>query len=346
MPWKKVLSKNRIYPIILIIAVFIVWKYRQSQKPELISFMGKTMGPIIYNIKYLDNQNRDFKNEIDSLLDVFNNSLNHYRPNSEITRFNNDSLFYFDLPYFHEMLAKSKVVYEETNGAFDPTIGLLINAWGFGPDTNIQFPDSSEIDSLKRISNFNNIGFDDQKAWKLIQGVKLDFSAIAKGYGVDVVAGFLMEKGIKNYFVEIGGEIRCGGLNQDGNAWRVGIIDPRSDILQPSTYAVLGLKDMAMATSANNYNYIEKNGRKYVHTIDPFSGYPIEHNLLSASVFAEECSIADAYATAFMVLGLEDTKEILKSHPELQAYLIFTDVDGNLRKFVTPGIKDKILESL
>ena len=298
------------------------------------------MGTIEYSVIYANQSDRDFKMEIDSLLEEFNLSLNHYLSDSEISRFNSDSIFEFKSSFFYEILEESKIIYEKSGGAFDPTIGSLIQMWGFG--TKESFADSSMVDSLKQFSGFQNIAFNEEKVWKSDLRTQLDFSAIAKGQGVDLLARFLLENNIENFFIEIGGEIRCKGFNPDKEDWKIGIIDPRSDLLNHKTFAILNISNKGIATSANNFNYIIKDSIRYVHTIDPASGYPIEHNLLSATVVADKCMTADGFATAFMVLGLEKSIQIIESHPDLEALLIFNDEEGRIKSYISAGISNNV----
>lgn len=324
--------------MILLLVVFVVWKVRQKGKSDFVSFSGLTMGSITYNIKYMDKKGRDFKPQVDSILEDFNKSLNHYRPDSEISLFNTDTIFYFKSPYFYPVLKKSKEAYMLTDGAFDPTIGQLINAWGFGPEAGQQM-DSSMIDSLKQLVYFENITFNKDMVKKEKSGIKLDFSAIAKGYAVDVIVDYLREQGIEHLFVEIGGELACNGENKEGNPWVIGIIDPRSDLIKRETFASLNISGKAIATSANNYNYIVREGIRYVHTIDPASGYPIQSNLLSATVVAPDCMTADAFATAFMVMGLEKSIDLLERENRLNGILIYNDQEG-IKTYVSEELKD------
>lgn len=334
-------TKNRIYPLVLILVVFIVWKIRNSDQPEWISLNGQTMGTS-YNIKYQSEKGENYKEHIDSLLLVFNESLSTYIQNSEISRFNRDSILYFELPFMYPVLQKSMEINQVTEGAFDPTVMPLVNAWGFGPDSKM-LPDSARVDSLMQFIGLNYILFDKEKVWKEKQGVELDFSAIAKGYGVDIVGDYLKKKEVKNYFVEIGGEVVASGLNDKDGLWRLGIEDPTSDITQRNTKAIVELDNKGMATSGNYRNYYIKDGIKYAHTINPSTGYPVEHSLLSATVFAKDCMTADAYATSFMVLGLERTKELLSrsGSDELEVFLIYSDENGRLQTFSSEGV-DKI----
>ena len=335
---------KRLYPIALIIIVFVVWKIRQNDSPplQIVEIRGTTMGTIGYSIKYFNENGENFGHEIDSLLKVWNLSLSTYIPQSEISRFNTGTdCFEFESEYFLPVLEASKEVYEISNGAFDPTVGPLVNAWGFGPDKSM-VPDSSAVDSLLQLVGFNKIKFDVGKVCKDIPGIKLDFSAVAKGYAVDVVADFLEMKGIENLLVEIGGELVCRGTKNDEKPWRTAIEDPTVEVYEQRILAVVELKDRAVATSGNYRNYYVNDGVKYVHTIDPSSGYPIVQTLLSASVFADNCMLADAYATAFMVLGVEKSKSVLSKNKSLDAYLIYSGENGETFTFVSEGIAPNI----
>ena len=335
--------KNIIYTIVLLAAMFFVWKYRQGKQERLVYLNGKTMGTT-YNIKYFDSEARNFKAEIDSLLEVFNQSLSTYIKDSEISRFNQGASLEFELPYFYPVLKESKYVYELTNGAFDPTVMPLVNAWGFGPDKDIA-PDSATIDSLRKVVGFNKLRFDEKEVSKKDPRVQLDFSAVAKGYGIDVVADFLTAQQLSNYYVEIGGEVACKGKNlANGQYWKVGIVDPGSDILNPYFKATVLLQDRAMATSANNFNYKVVDGVRYAHTLSPQTGYPIKHPLLSATVFADRCITADALATSFMAMGHEKAIKILESNEQISAFLIYSGEDGGIRTYTTNDILGLVQE--
>ena len=327
--------KSRIYPVVLIIILFVVWKVRQNDKPEKVTIMGETMGTT-YSIIYLDVDGTNFKDAIDSLLQVWNMSLSTYIPESEISVFNRTNELTFNSPYFLPVLKKSREIFEATHGAFDPTVMPLVNAWGFGPETE-DLPDSAEIKNLLDLVDYNNIVFDSLKVWKKKPGVQLDFSAIAKGYGVDVVAAYLHEQGIENYLVEIGGEIVCRGVNDRGTPWTTGIEDPSTDFLERKMKAIIEVSDKAIATSGNYRNFYVRDGKRYAHTISPFTGFPIEHTILSATVIADDCMTADAYATAFMVLGVDEGEQLLLDHPELEAYFIYSADSNKVRTWSTEG---------
>ena len=334
-------KKNIIYSVVLLGALGVTWLYRQSQEEDInssfLAIRGQTMGTM-YSIKYEDEQQRNFKSGIDSLLEVFNQSVNHYLPDSEITRFNRGDSLRFELPYFYPVLKRSEEIVNATDGAFDPTVAPLVNAWGFGPEGG-ELPDSIAIDSLRQLVGFDKISYTRAHVTKKQPNVQLNFSAVAKGYGVDVVADYLSRRGVRNMMVEIGGEVVARGVNPQGEVWRIGIDNPE----QPGRMNVaLALNNQAMATSGNYMNFYEKDGKKYAHTIDPRTGYPVQHSVLSASVVADDCMTADAYATAFMVLELEKTKAILSKKPSLDAYIIYDD-NGTLKTFITPGIEESVI---
>ena len=331
--------RSRIYPVILIIAVFIVWKYREANTLHTVYLTGVTFGTVEYHITYRDIDSRNFQKQIDSLLVDFNQSLSTYIPDSEISLFNKGRSFEFGSPYFPEVLAASKEVYEASGGAFDPTIGPLIDAWGFGAEDAID-PDSSQVDSLLRYTGFDKISFDQSKVEKLVDGLRLSFSAIAKGQAIDVVGNYLADQGIEHYFVEIGGEVRCLGLNPDEVTWLVGIELP-DETRVGVPFDALALDNAAMATSGNYRQFRTVNGRKVAHTINPKTGFPKMQTLLSATVVAPDCMHADAYATACMVLGLEASKELIASDPDLEAYFIYADEQGDMVAYISPGLEDK-----
>ena len=333
-------KKNIIYSFVLLAAFGATWWYRQSQESEedglFLTLQGQTMGTS-YSVKYEDEQQRNFKPGIDSLLEVFNQSVNHYLPDSEITRFNQGDSLLFALPYFYPVLKRSQEIVQATDSAFDPTVAPLVNAWGFGPEGGT-LPDSLAVDSLLQWVGFDKISFDQTHVIKKQPHVQLNFSAVAKGYGVDVVADYLASRGLTNMMVEIGGEVVARGVNPQGEVWRIGIDNPEAP---GRMTAAIALHDQALATSGNYLNYYEKDGKKYAHTIDPRTGYPVQHSVLSASVIAADCMTADAYATAFMVVGLQKAKDILAADATLDAYIIYDD-QGTLKTFTTSGIESSV----
>lgn len=339
-------KKNALYSLFLVIVLVGIWWYRDIREKENIShkveILGETMGTT-YNVKYLHENNINYKAGIDSLLVAFNQSLSTYIPDSEISRFNKGTILKYESGFFYPVLKRSHEIYKNTDGAFNPTVGPLIDAWGFGPDST-RMPAKATVDSLLKLVNFDSIFFDTISACKLKKGLEISFSAIAKGYGVDVVAAFLKDKGIQNMMVEIGGEVYCSGRNENGKMWRIGIDNPNKEAGGEALQAVIELDDMALATSGNYRNYYEIDGKKFSHTIDPKTGYPVQHNLLSASIFAKDCMTADGYATACMVLGLDRAVALLAKDKSLEGYFVYSDEDGSIKTYTTEGIKNYILE--
>ena len=343
---KTVFNAKRLFPLLVVLILLVVWQYRKDdQQPTNFHITGTTMGKIAYNVKYIDQKNgRNYKTGIDSLLVAFNQSLSTYIPDSEISKFNSSTLLKYESPFFWPVLNESKKVYDVTGGAFDPTVMPLVNAWGFGPD-EIERPDSSIIEDLRELVGFDNIFFDSLAICKLEEGVKLDFSAVAKGYAVDLVLEYLEAKGIDDIFVEIGGEVAAKGSNSaEGKPWSVGVEDPTRSIDDRALFTAFSINNRAVATSGNYRNFYVVDGKKISHTISPYTGYPVVHSLLSASVFADKCVAADAYATAFMVLGLEKSVEIIEKMGGLEAYLIFSDQQGQLQTYISDSLKKEILK--
>ena len=275
----------------------------------------------IYNITY--QSDRDLQQEIEAELMKVDGEFSMFNPQSTVARINSGDSTVERSEMFNEIYQLAQTVSKETDGAFDITVAPLANAWGFG-FKHEQLPTPEQVDSLLQLRN------------------QMDFSAIAKGYGCDVVARLLESHGIHNYMVEIGGEVVVSGKNAKGDDWHIGITKRAEDSLnvEGEMQTVLSITDHAMATSGNYRNFYYQGGRKYAHTIDPRTGYPVQHSLLSATVLAENCATADAYATSFMVLGVEGAKAVLARHPELMAYLIYTDEKGQLTTWASPALSD------
>jgi thiamine biosynthesis lipoprotein len=338
---KEMFSRKRILPLLLMVVIIIFW-YANRPAP-LVQVSGTTFGTIAYHVKYKDKQQRDFTNEIDSLLTVFNNALSHYVPSSEVSEFNRSAgeAQGYRSPFFYPVLQESRRIYDLSQGAYNPAIMPLVNAWGFGPKEGA-IPDSLTIDSLRAFTSFDLVKFDQQKVLKEDPRVQLDFSASAKGYGVDVVGHFLESRAVTDYFVEIGGEVYCHGTNKQGKPWVIGILSPESELLNQYFYATAGVTDQAVATSANNFNYRVVDGVRYTHTIDPATGYPAQRAILSATIFAPECITADALATACMVLGKEKAVELIESMEAVEAMFIYSKDDGTITEYITAGAKPLI----
>ena len=296
----------------------------------------------VYHVTY--QYNRDLKDEIESELNKVDNSLSPFNNQSVITAVNQNKN-----PEVNEMFSDvfnlAEQVSQETDGAFDITVAPMVNLWGFGFKKGIS-PSKQKIDSLRQIVGYKKISLRDGHVIKADKRIMLDCSAIAKGYGSDVVARYLRSKGITNFMIEIGGEIVTSGKSEKRLPWKIGVTKPTDDSLNTNQEleTVLNVTDKAMATSGNYRNFYYKGGKKYAHTIDPKTGYPVQHSLLSSTVLASNCATADAYATAFMVLGIDKAKVVLQKHPELMAYFIYAGPDGKMKVWFSPSLRDKIAE--
>ncbi len=296
------------------------------------------------------------KEEVENLLAQFDTSLSTYISKSVVTKFNRAPVgvnIYNDKQmFFQHCLEESIEIYKVTDGAFNPSVYPLVAGWGFLKDPKIEM-DDFKVDSLLKLTGFEEgIDFSYSRLsdgqfslTKKKNNLRFDFNAIAQGLSVDEVAKLMESKGHKNYFVEIGGEVKVKGRNREGHFWRIGVDAPKEsndgrEQVRDLTN-VVNLRYGAVATSGNYRKYYEKDGIKYSHTINPKTGYPVQHTLLSATVWSDKCSKSDAYATAFMVMGVDDTKRFIQEHSELklEVLLIFSNEKGRMEKFYTPGMK-------
>ena len=332
--------------MLYILSFLLFWNFpvKQEMLQEPLVIEGLTMGTT-YRILYFDEpQHRNFKNSVDSILVLVNKAINTYDPSSEISLFNrNEKGIAFQLPYFYEILKSSEKIYKNSGGAFDPTVMPLVNAWGFGPEKSPP-PSRAKIDSLKLLIGFDKIDFNKRRVTKSDPRVQLDMGGIGQGYGADVLFRFLKSKGIRNMLVELGGEGLSYGENlQKNKLWRIGILDPNSTPENQFFKAYVILHNKAFTTSGNYFNYKIIDGRKLGHTIDPKGGYPVQNSLLSASVFAGDCTTADAWATAFMVMGIEKAIAKVKTLKGIDVLFIYSNENGGLETYFTPGISKQII---
>lgn len=305
--------------VIILLFVLSIFSCEQELKNKKVS--GPVFGTF-YEVTFASQSNKNYQKQFDSLFFIMNKSMSNYQSDSDISKLNRNEAVNVDT-HFIKVFNASKKLYRETEGVFDPTIGKLVNAWDFGSEKPKAKLDSVKIDSLKRYVGFNKMGLVDSKV-KKVDGAFLDFNAIAKGYAVDVIGEFLESKAIENYMVNIGGELRTKGINIDKQSpWTVGVENPNFDDTQ-STNIVLGLKDKAMATSGTYRKFkLDANGNRYAHIINTKTGFPSKTSILSVSIIADTCMLADGYATAVQAMGIEDAKDFLFRHPELKAYIIF-----------------------
>jgi len=310
-------------PFLVLLVVGTVLIIRQQQSMPYQHNKGFVFGTI-YNVTYQSPS--DLREEIEAELKKVDLEFSMFNDSSTVARINRGEKV-TPGPMYQEVYELAQTVNKETDGAFDITVAPLVNAWGFG-FKHEQLPTRHQVDSLLKIRN------------------QVDFAAIAKGYGSDVIARLMRRHNVRNFMIEIGGEIVTQGLSDKRLPWKIGVTKPTDDSLSVSgeLQTVLNVTDIAMATSGNYRNFYYKGGRKYAHTIDPKTGYPVQHSLLSATVLAEDCAVADAYATAFMVMGVDRAKKVLERHPELMAYFIYSGEDGELAVWFSPSVKDKITE--
>ncbi|MDD2476777.1 MAG: FAD:protein FMN transferase [Dysgonamonadaceae bacterium] len=323
----KISSKHIIHYLFVI--VFFTGCNSSNKKENLDYYLEN--GEIFhtyFNIKY--EYNRSVKEEIMEALQKFDQSLNPFKENSIIGKVNNNVPVTLD-SLFINVFEKSMEVSQKTNGKFDITSSPFINAWGFGfKDMDNVTPE--KIDSMKSFVGYNKIRIENGIIVKDDPRIQINTSAISKGYSCDIVAHLLQDMGIENYMVEIGGEITMRGTNEKGNCWRIGIDKPTDDssAMSRELQIILSICDKAVATSGNYRNYYIKEGVKYSHTIDPQTGYPSEKDILGATVIADDCMTADAYATAFMAMGVEKSVEVAKTIPGLHYYFIYVKPDGEV----------------
>ncbi|MBZ9651329.1 FAD:protein FMN transferase [Psychroflexus montanilacus] len=310
------------------------------------TLQGDALGTT-YSIKYFLDDGEIQTQQIDSLLNVINTSMSTYIQHSDISKINSGDTTIVVDDHFKQVFETSKKIYKDTDGYFDPSVGLLVNAYGFGPEGYSEEVSDQEIDSLHQYVGFHNIQLrPDRIVTSNSDILYLDFNAIAKGYTVDVFADYLKSKGSQNFLVEIGGEVVVFGENLDNNRpWKVGIEMPLEDGSRELKYGV-NLNNEALATSGNyrKYRVDPDTGFKYVHTINPKTGRSQKSDILSASVIANTCAEADAYATAFMAMGLQKAKEFLTSGTGLKVIFIYSDENGNQKSFTSKDLKDSIDE--
>lgn len=320
-----------------IMFILILVSCKQESKNTVLS--GNIFGTT-YGVQYYSEDNVNYQHQIDSLFQVINNSMSTYQADSDISKINHNKAGLVD-SHFKTVFNASKNIYEATNGVFDPTIGVLVNAWDFGPEGTIIALDSLKIDSLMVSVGLDKVNLNNNEIVKDNPNTFIDFNAIAKGYGVDVIAEFLESQNIKDYIVDIGGEIRCKGQNfEKQKPWRVGVELPHFDGEQ-SILKAISLHDEAMATSGTYRKFkTDSLGNRYSHIIDTKTGYPSKTNLLSISVIADDCMTADAYATAFKAMGIEKVKTFLATHPELKVFLIFENDKRELETLSLNGFPE------
>ncbi|WP_324721764.1 FAD:protein FMN transferase [Salinimicrobium sp. HB62] len=331
-------------PIILLFSCLLILSC--SQIDEKRSANGEALGTT-YSIAYYSEDLIPMDKALDSIFERVNQSMSTYRDSSDISKINRgDSLVEVD-SLFQEVFLLSKEVWEKSNGYFDPTVGDLVNQYGFGPENGPKEVDSITIDSLMRYVGFGKMKLQDDIVIKESPEMYLDFNAIAKGYAIDLIGHYLGSQGVEDYLIELGGELLARGVNKDkGSYWLVGIDDPIQQMGQRELTAAIELRNKAMATSGNyrKHRTDPETGALYVHTINPLTGFAQKSDLLSVTVLAENCALADAYATAFMAMGYDLSKMLLSQEKDLEAFLIYSTLEGEMKEFATPGFKEVMKE--
>lgn len=328
-----------IMTIVLLVIAYGIQQYQLKKTKQYHYLAGKVFGTF-YHITY--ESNKDFQKEIDSLFVVFDASLSTYNKSSIISKVNTNEDVVLN-QYFIHLFNEAKRCSKETNGAFDITVTPLVDAWGFGSGKKLKEVSSYIVDSLMQYVGMDRVELKYGKVIKECPEIQFNVNAVAKGYGVDVIADYLQDNGVANYLVEIGGEIRALGKNEKQNTWTTAINQPIDDSTQMNNDLqdeIILMPSGAMATSGNYRNFYIKDGRKYAHTVNPKTGYPVSHNLLSATVCMPTCLEADALATAFMVLGFEDGKS-LADKLNVPVYFIYQK-DGQNVVYMSESFKQKI----
>ena len=324
---------------LFIFSLFLLFSC-ENNTSDVKFLQGNAIGTT-YSIKYIDTGNNGFNLKIDSIIKVVNKSTSTYIPTSDISKINKGDTTLVVDAIFEEVFKKAEKIYKETDGDFDPTVGILVNAWGFGPEGKVEDLDSLKIKSLLKYVGYNKVKIKNKKVIKEYPEIYFDFNAIGKGYLVDLVGRKFEASNIENYMVEIGGEIRARGVNQKGIPWTIAIENPNFD--GSRTFATtIQLHNESIATSGNYRKFrTSKDGKKYVHTINTKTGYATESNLLSVSVISKsDCADVDGYATALMAMGFEKAKAFLEKHNELKAFLIYANEKGEMQTYKSANFEN------
>jgi thiamine biosynthesis lipoprotein len=322
--------------------IFLLFSGMAFTQEEAIYLEGEAQGTT-YHIQYFDKKNRNLQKDIERLLKRFDASVSTYQSNSLISEINHNEKYGRTDDYFDTCFFKAKEIWKLTEGAFDPTVYPLVNVWGFGPEKKEKL-EQTKIDSLLSFVGFEKITLSRGKITKSDARVSLDFNAFAQGYSVDLVSDFLLSKGITSFVVEIGGEVYAHG-KRNGDPWYIGLEQPIENKTNVNPLNVIfQIENIGVATSGNYRKFTIENGVKIAHHIDPKTGKPTSNELLSASIFTDRCISSDALATAVLVMGLDKAILFLTDHPEIQAYLIYSDKDGKYQVYITPKLIDWIAD--
>lgn len=315
------------YLVFILTMVMVACQPSVNEKVYLIE--GEAQGST-YHIKYIAERDENLKPAIDSILEVIDRSMSTYRPDSAISKINQGDTTVVVDEHFRKVFEASQQIWQESEGLFDPTVGVLVNAWGFGKQkiSEADLPTDKNIDSLRKYVGFDKVALTEKNLIKKrYTEILFDFNAIAQGYTSDVVANYLSARGIKNYIVEIAGEMYLKGKNTvEDKSWTIGVENPLKPLDDRDLVATIQFTNQGLATSGNYRKvWTDSNGRKYVHSINPLTGRATQSDVLSATVVAPSTMLADGYATMFMVMGLAKSKAFLEKHPDLAVLLVYSD---------------------
>jgi len=334
------------YLVFILTMVMVACQPSVNEKVYLIE--GEAQGST-YHIKYIAERDENLKPAIDSILEVIDLSMSTYRPDSAISKINQGDTTVVVDEHFRKVFEASQQIWQESEGLFDPTVGVLVNAWGFGKQkiSEADLPTDKKIDSLRKYVGFDKVALTEKNLIKKrYTEILFDFNAIAQGYTSDVVANYLSARGIKNYIVEIAGEMYLKGKNTvEDKSWTIGVENPLKPLDDRDLVATIQFTNQGLATSGNYRKvWTDSNGRKYVHSINPLTGRATQSDVLSATVVAPSTMLADGYATMFMVMGLAKSKAFLEKHPDLAVLLVYSDDKHQEATYKTKSFEKLIIQ--
>ncbi len=328
---------------ILLLFPFIFSFFKGKDKREFVIY-GHAQGTT-YSIKYFARDSLVTKQSVDSILMVIDSSMSLYKPYSLINRFNETQDGLNIDAHFAAVMRKSFEVYKATSGRFDVTVAPLVQAWGFGPKPVTSFPDSMSVHAILKCVGMNNLHLTANRLTKTKPCLKIDLNGIAQGYSVDVIAYYLMEKGVTSFVVEIGGELRVKGPKPDGSSMRIGIEGPAaSPDAEPVIRHIIRINKGAITTAGNYRKYRQKGAKKIAHLIDPKTGYPLDNSLISVTIYAKDAVTADGYDSPIMAMSVNEALDFVRSMKNMEAYIIYRKPDGSVADTLTRGFKRLIVQ--
>lgn len=329
---------------ILFLFPFLIFSFKKGKDQREYNIHGYAQGTD-YSVKYFAADSIITKSAVDSILSVIDSSMSLYKPYSQINKFN-EAVELLDLdPHFATVMRKSFTVYKSTKGKFDVTVAPLVQAWGFGPKRIERFPDSAEVKELLKCVGMNHLRLRRNRLIKSQSCIKVDLNGIAQGYSVDVVADYLIKRGVSSFVVEIGGELRMKGPKPDGSGMRIGIEGPASSAGgEPVIRHIININSGAITTAGNYRKYLQKGAKKIAHLIDPKTGYPLDNALISVTIYAKDAITADGYDSPIMAMGMQEALDFVAAKKGMEAYIIYHRKDGSVADTLTKGFKKMIVQ--